>query len=290
MPEENEGFSPKEAIQISPEELPTTPEIAKHGVKLYESIIDALPDKNLKNKIVKDVNVRECFTGVSPEIGAHSGSIFAGLKSEEIDLFEKVLNSLTQDFMLMYHKEKNSFSFINVLAAKRVVQLHKSYFPNEAHANLKEWLLNQPSEWVDSQNPHANIRYGLLSGFPLDAVTKFQICEESPDIGYVMRNPDISKEEYDFLLNFNKQLMDGRIGENDSRIPRVKDLFHKYLPLLEDKIIDIQLSRRTMDNHRIQFIAYSERDEEYAKEIDKIYDQSGIEETAKSLQNDEGNR
>jgi hypothetical protein len=290
MPEQNEGLSPEETVPISPEELPTTLEIAKQGTELYESLIYSLSDKKLKNKIVRDLNVRECFTGVSPEIEAHSGSIFDELKPDEIEIFEKKLSSLTQDFMLIHHKEKDSFSFINLLAAKRVIQFHSSYFPNEAHVNLKEWLLNSPNEWIDSYNADANIRFGLLSGFPLDSVTKFQICEESPDIGDVMRHPDILEEEYDFLLNFNIELVYGRILENDSRIPKVRYLFHKYLPVLEDKIIDIQLSRRIMDNHHIQFIAYSKRDEEYAKEIDKMYDQSGIDDVAKSLQNDEENR
>jgi len=67
---------------------------------------------------------------------------------------------------------------INVDAATRVMREHPGYFPKEARANPKTWLKNNRSEWDhinNSKNPgrKKHIRYGLLSGFSLNASEKF---------------------------------------------------------------------------------------------------------------------
>src|SRR5205807_2420114 len=60
----------------------------------------------------------------------------------------------------------------NLRAVRLVATNYPAYFPTEVSTNTRAWLQQNWRMWADGNEENC-IRYGLLSGFPLEAVERF---------------------------------------------------------------------------------------------------------------------
>jgi hypothetical protein len=189
--------------------LPTTREIAEKGVAEYISLLNILSPK-ARAVLISSVDIRplaaqgipffvtiaghrppgvsptysnflhvkRCFVGISPEkrfeyqdIPAYSREAFEALSRE--------LEQHSQNFFL-YHKESENplhemYHLFNLSAVRHVAANYPDClgYP-KLLAHTKEWLQNNWKFWADGRGMNC-IRYGLLSGFPLDSAIKFSL-------------------------------------------------------------------------------------------------------------------
>jgi hypothetical protein len=176
--------------------LPTTREIAKLGASEFSEFFKKLSPQS-QEKLMTNVAIRRCFTGVSPEVRFEqpSRNSFA---EEHTEYYERARDSYAQtrlalieankllpaDYIMMYfpaqeEKENEMFIMLNIRAVQRVMTIHPDHFPLEVKAHPKEWLQSNFKEWWDGNN----MRYGLISGFPPEAIRKFINGEREESVG-----------------------------------------------------------------------------------------------------------
>ena len=196
---------------IPDSELPTTTEIAKEGTRQFKEILPYLPPE--VKKIFQDNEIKRCFASISPEVGAVDGLSLDNL--EELGLLDKTIELLVKhapDIVIIRHKKNHpaispTLSLVNLRAAEHVIKNNPSVFPSEALANPTQWIVDNSSDWYQIQpvsDPIGDIftiRYGLLSGFPLDASTKFQPYWRAWD---KLKADIFSQKDHDFIYRYGQ--------------------------------------------------------------------------------------
>jgi hypothetical protein len=250
--------------------LPTTREIAEKGVAEYVSLLSTLSPK-ARFVLISSVDIRplaaqgvpffvtiaghrppdksptysnglhvqRCFVGISPEIRFEYHDI-AAYSREAFEALLRQLNEYSQNFFL-YHKESQNplhemYHLFNLSAVRHVAANYPACFPSpEMLTHTKEWLQNNGKFWADGGGINC-IRYGLLSGFPLDSAIKFSLY----------RRID-RKLETDQTLTHEEQ--------------ELRQIAHSAY------------SRRTA----LSYWGFDvEKNNEYLRQIDEIYQESGI--------------
>jgi hypothetical protein len=191
--------------------LPATREIAEKGVAEYISLLNTLSPK-AKSIFLSSVDMRPlaaqgipffvmfmeqmashprpwyrysnglhvqgCFVGISPEIRFEYHDI-AAYSREAFEALSRELNEYSQNFFLYHRKSENTFHemyhLFNLPAVRHVAANYPACFPYpEIRTQTKEWLQDNGKFWADGRGMNC-IRYGLLSGFPLDSAIKFSL-------------------------------------------------------------------------------------------------------------------
>lgn len=151
--------------------------LAAQGIPFFVTIAGHRPpDKSPTYS--NALHVKRCFLGISPEkrfeyqdIAAFSRKGFGALSRE--------LDKYSQNFFLYHKKSENLFHemyhLFNLPAVRYVAANYPACFPYpEMLTQTKEWLQNNWEYWADGRGMNG-VRYGLLSGFPLDSAIKFSL-------------------------------------------------------------------------------------------------------------------
>lgn len=165
--------------------LPTSKEIAEKGQAEFSLLLKQFP-KNARQLFIgsastrpyytKFLDVRRCVAGISPEI-AFETYIIEVFPREAFTEAEQIINTQAEHFFF-YHKKITQqynwekYSLFNLLAVRQVAKNYPEYFPAEVVTDTRNWLQNNWKIWADGRGKNC-IRYGLLSGFPLDAALAF---------------------------------------------------------------------------------------------------------------------
>lgn len=121
-------------------------------------------------KSVRTFDVQRCFVGVSAEMVFEERDMAANPRR----LFDETLcyvNEQLVDF-LFFHSPSGRYHLFNLRAVRQVATNHPAYFPAEVIADTRNWLAQNWPMWRDGIDDNC-IRYGLLSGFPLEAAIQF---------------------------------------------------------------------------------------------------------------------
>lgn len=280
MPEQNEGFSPKETVQILPEELPTTPEIAKQGAKDFKKFVENIDDEELRHTVLVDPHITGLFAGVTPELG-FSGNTWQFLTDTEVNALKNILEVIDgNEYLVLVRKKENErkVSLFNLKAVEKVVDGHKDIFPfNE---NTKAMLIGRYSIWDDS---HDHIKSGLLSGYPLEDARYFSIYK---DIRFALEM-SLADDDLEFFKEYRNK--DGRTQGDKVKMA---SLVYKSFEHIEGDQIEHFVNQETYNYKPMEgFVGFhKQKDEAWVQALDVMYDQSGIENVAKSLQNNLENR
>jgi hypothetical protein len=189
--------------------LPTTREIAKEGMAEYVFLLNTLSPK-AKSPLISHVDIQtlawqgiplfatimqhkapqqrprysnilptqRCFVGISPEIAFEPHDI-AAFSKEAMEETLQEIGKYSQNFFI-YHKESTStnqekYHLFNLPAVRHIATHYPVYFPHsKILTDTKNWLQSNWELWADGRGMNC-IRYGLLSGFPLDAAIKFSL-------------------------------------------------------------------------------------------------------------------
>lgn len=141
-----------------------------------------------KPHYIKFLDIRRCVAGVSAEI-AFENYIIEAFPREAFTEAEQIINAQAQHFFF-YHKERTleydweTYSLFNLLAVQQVAKNYPEYFPAEIAIDTRSWLQHNWAVWADGKGMNC-IRYGLLSGFPLEAATKFSRNKEAKEKTHV---------------------------------------------------------------------------------------------------------
>ena len=177
--------------------LPTSKEAAEKGFAEFTFLLKQFPQSarqlfigsaSTKPHYTKFLDVRRCVAGISAEI-AFESYILAGFPREAGKEAQQIINAQAKHFFF-YHKEKTpeynweKYSLFNLLAVRQVATNYPEYFPAEVRTDTRDWLQNNWTTWTDGRGMNC-IRYGLLSGFPLEAAMKFSLDKEAKEKKHV---------------------------------------------------------------------------------------------------------
>lgn len=160
--------------------LPTTFKLAKLGVDAYAEVYRTFPS-HLRSIFLQYHWFKTCFVGTTPQ--KEMGYLDEQLSPDDLNTLIQTIHSKT-NFIRFYYpyadeqveQEENKLALLNLHAADRVVKSNQDFFPPEAVADPRGWLLDNLSEWAQSGNKTSEkqARYGLLSGFPNWSVKKYE--------------------------------------------------------------------------------------------------------------------
>ncbi|MFH1394911.1 MAG: hypothetical protein ABIH09_02005 [Candidatus Omnitrophota bacterium] len=170
------------------------------------------------------------------------------------------------------------FQIINIKAANKVMKEHPGYFPEEARINTKTWLKNNLYEWdyAEGKEPtrKQNVRYGLLSGFCLNAVEKFS---NKADVKFLIKigpalEERFTEEEIEYIdVEHGSEL-------TYEKLLRIKKIFkEKAGDLLTDKEIEavlIALREESIDLDSLYttgWHAFDEQDKIWQQKLDEVF-------------------
>ena len=163
--------------EVAPAKQPL-PEPAETGLKNYQLFRSALVPR-VRNQVQKyDDQFAAVFAGGLPEKQA-----FLNLTDSEKAQIDKTLNDLGGVVGLIHHPDETDemrlerYSLVNFDLAKKIIQENSDIFnSSEAQKDPRAWLIANPNEWlwlnISGYTPIQDKRFGLLSGFPVEAVKR----------------------------------------------------------------------------------------------------------------------
>ena len=159
----------KETIAV---QLPTDEKLANEGIMEFKKMIASLPEE-LAKKVRNNEDLFEVYCGIFPERGGWSGSLLNNppLPLEQVVILIEAINS--NGWARVIRHAHRGYSIVNLKAAARVIRSNPDYFPQEASLDPISWLINNPTQWYPGVSGSIEeVRYGLLSGYPLNACLK----------------------------------------------------------------------------------------------------------------------
>ncbi|HEU5380264.1 MAG TPA: hypothetical protein VFV38_32980 [Ktedonobacteraceae bacterium] len=163
-------------------QLSTDSSIATYGAEKYicalkesASVRTLFISGYAPGKPIRNTDVQRCFFGLSAEIVFEERDIAANPRN----LFEETasyINEYLEDF-IFFHDPSDRYHLFNLQAVRQVAINYPEYFPIEVTGNPRPWLEQNWNLWEDGKRENC-IRYGLLSGFPLEAVLNFSEHKE----------------------------------------------------------------------------------------------------------------
>ena len=251
-------------------QLPTDEKLANEGIIEFEKLIISLP-KELGEKVRNDEDLFKTYCGIFPERGGWSGSLLSRstITPEQAAILIEAINS--NGWARVIRHAHRGHSIVNLKAATRVIKNNPAYFPEEALLDPAVWLISNPSQWygwyAGAMQYTVEIRYGLLSGYPLNACLKefeyYQVRKRLMDSIL----PGETTEEAVFINNFLRLGKDpapeelARFGE--IRRNKGRGLFTEDEILLWVKTHGVGVC--------IGFVGFDESDDAWALAVDDLY-------------------
>lgn len=151
--------------------LPTNMEVAQKGAENFEKVVQRFPDR-LKLIFLNSIQIQGCFVGVTPEVGSEEETPLNNLGTAQMLELVKILSQEAPEIEIA----NGGQILINVEAARRVIGNYPEYFPEGVVCSLRSWLVVNKNEWcyysLDREDQR-EVRWGLLSGYPLTSVLCF---------------------------------------------------------------------------------------------------------------------
>lgn len=265
--------------------LPTTDAIISAGIDSYRRLYNDLsPD--LQKKLHGQKRVQCCFLGLEPEVGQNSipldnPSIFG---ESWPDVQSAISGNCPQMLVIKRSvSERNTKtaegdSLINIYAIRRVAEVHKDFFPDEARTRTREWLIENPQAYIPflaGADTNSVVRAGLVSGYTREASENYQRHNEADrelkDRLFHFGRESSQSKEYLEVFNALYYAQNPRLEE---KLREVGGLIRKYCPDFEESKIDLILTSRAIPFP--SFLGFSEFDERYSRRMEQIYKRSGI--------------
>ncbi|GAC1369711.1 MAG: hypothetical protein NVS2B12_14190 [Ktedonobacteraceae bacterium] len=121
-------------------------------------------------KPIRILDVQRCFVGISAEIVFEERDIATNPRHLFDETASYVNKQLTNFFF--YHSPSDRYHLFNLQAVRLIAIHYPTYFPTKVSTDTHIWLQQNWPMWADGKDENC-IRYGLLSGFPLEAVVRF---------------------------------------------------------------------------------------------------------------------
>lgn len=191
--------------------LTTNKKIALKGIENYNRFKNKC-EPEIKEFLEKNQDIKLCFMGVFPEVGANSG-IFNSINLRDFK------SHLPKNMLLVSHQCK-TVSLFNLNSVKIVVQNNKELFGDLNKKSLiKKYLQENQQDYFlpgkeknTPENSIVGIKYGLLSGYPKTACLLFQnfYVEKKDNKGYIFNGKTTGSyagfckkhdEEFDSILS-----------------------------------------------------------------------------------------
>jgi hypothetical protein len=140
-------------------------------------------------KPIRILDVQRCFVGISAEIVFEERDIATNPRHLFDETVSYVNEQLTNFFF--YHSPSDRYHLFNLQAVRLIATNYPIYFPAEVSTDTNIWLQQNWHMWADGKDENC-IRYGLLSGFPLEAVVQFaqhKRTGQRPPIEQAIRSP-----------------------------------------------------------------------------------------------------
>jgi hypothetical protein len=173
----------------------TTRTIAAQGAKDYARALRASTSVRAlflsgyaPGRPIRILDVQRCFVGISAEIVFEERDIATNPR-HVFDETASYINEQLPDF-LFYHAPSDRYHLFNLRAVRLIATHYPTYFPAEVSIDTRTWLQQHWRIWADGNNENC-IRYGLLSGFPLEAAVQFaqhKNTDHQLPIGQVIRS------------------------------------------------------------------------------------------------------
>lgn len=265
--------------------LPTTDAIISAGVDSYRRLYNDLsPD--LQKKLHGQQGVQCCFLGLEPEVGQNSipldkASIFG---ESWLDVQSAISRNCPQMIVIKRsiserkpHTAEGD-SLINIDAIRRVAEVHKDYFPDEARTRTREWLIENPQAYIPSlpgADKDSVVRAGLVSGFTREASENYELYHEANDElrDKLFHYGGQTSQSEEYLEVYNA-LYYAENPRSEEKLREVGGLIRKYCPDFEESKINLILAARTIPFPG--FRGFSVFDERYSRRMEEIYKRSGI--------------
>lgn len=274
-------------------ELPITLEMAQNGVADFEKVVRKLP-ADVAKLFLNDPYFAACFVGSEPTVGEYNNTALDQMNNDQLNNLRTVMESETKGLEVIDHGKTHLFSkplrsLMNLEAAARVIIQNKDQFPPEAAQNPKEWLTAHPSEWFHL-HPKVNkadkdkieIRFGLLTGLPPDAVKKYRPYINARQKFEKIVFPTLNKDELTFFVQYQKTDSLPYCDENQKKLEALLDKAGNNLTAQEKDLI-LERRNRPRSKGVERFSAFTDQDLQYADKLEQLYAQSGMEETIARL-------
>jgi hypothetical protein len=298
---DNGEIQTSEVLKQPEYKLPTNEQIARDGVEAFGKIYSELPE-DLKNYFLDDHWFRTLLIGTTPqklfEFGKgpaprRDASEYWCLPKDRVDLLKETIENFAPFIKFYSGNTEEVFtepgklwgtiergSVLNLNAASLVVKNNPDQFPVEARDNPGEWLLNHIDDWDSDtiHNEENEIRYGLLSGFSPDAVELFprykKLILDTKTFSY-----DLGEEQLKFLSDYEK--IDDPTP--DERL-KWSSIVQNLNPQISKEDLAFLASKTRIGGHSsVNHAGFSERDKNFAEQVDKLYQKSGIDDLAQEL-------
>lgn len=163
--------------------LSPTIELAKKGLAIVQDLRTHLPEQLRGKQFATAPATLRCFVGTSSLVTLDAQPRDTtktindmNLTTQNIQQIQDALGD-SEDFLVLTYtpnKAVKQVSLVNIPAFKRLTMLHPAIFPPEAQTESKKWLTDHMKTWIHQGNRESTIQYGLLSGFPIQAVLAYQ--------------------------------------------------------------------------------------------------------------------
>jgi hypothetical protein len=121
-------------------------------------------------KPIRILDVQRCFVGISAEMVFEERDIATNPR-RLFDETASYVNEQLSDFFF-FHAPYDCYHLFNLRAVRLIATYNPTYFPAEVSTDTRAWLQQHWRMWADGNDENC-IRYGLLSGFPLEAAVRF---------------------------------------------------------------------------------------------------------------------
>ena len=248
--------------------LPTDENFANEGIIEFKKMIAYLP-QDLGEKARNDEDLFKVYYGIFPELGGWSGSLLTRSTTtpEETAILIEAINS--NGWLRVIRHAHRGFSLVNLKAAIRVIRNNSIYFPEEALLNPISWLINNPTQWYPGAiEGIEDIRYGLLSGFPLNACLKCVKCDQTHRRLRNRELPGETMEEAIFIHNF--VMARKHTPEELAKFSEI--LRNRGRGLFTEDEISLWKQRHYVETEAYEgFIGFDESDDAWASAADELY-------------------
>jgi len=251
-------------------QLPTDEKLTNKGIVEFEKMIASLP-KELGEKVRNDEDLFKVYCGIFPELGGLSGSLLnrSTITPEQAAILIEAINS--NGWARVIRHAHRGHSIVNLRAVARVIRNNPAYFPEEALLGPVVWLISNPSQWygwyAGVTQYILEIRYGLLSGYPLNA------CLKEFEYNQVRRRlmdsmlPGETTEEVVFINNF---LRLGKDHTPEELARFVEILRSKGRGLFTENEVSLWVKMHSVDGCG-GFMGFDESDDAWALAVDDLY-------------------
>lgn len=283
MSESAEITPPATEINSSHDKLPTNLAIAQQGVTEFSKLLGSTKHwkRGQPASVLFNKRIRNCFLGVSPHVTLSETDSTLGNEIDPGFMQRKFVPAVKRHSSLLLinlpsvntlQGKLGQIAIVNVKALEYVANNYPEYFPDAARMDPRAWAtasFSFPHESTTGGN--RDIQMGLLSGYPLGSVLKYDIYQS------VIRK--VSNLAPDLLFDTTQE-----IAHNNRKREAAQKVIKELGDELNEQEKDILLIAHALGKPIEGGASLDgDRDNEYLNRLNELYDKSGINETTQKF-------